>query len=89
MLCARLRCKMAARDATGLKRSEDILVALESAGGYKVTDEDGHDVEFGSLFQTNKAIIIFVRVGLHHNVCTIYVLYGEYTIYGVHNEGFH
>ena len=48
--------------ATGSQRSEDILVALKSASELAVIDEDGHRVDFGSLFKDTKAIIIFVRV---------------------------
>lgn len=53
---------MAAGGVTDSKRFGDTLVALESTNMQKVTDENGHDVEFGSLFKDTKAIIIFVRV---------------------------
>ena len=60
-----LVAKMAAGEVTGAKRSEDTtLVALESASKLRVTDENGQNIEFGSLFKSDKVIVIFVRVGL-------------------------
>ena len=53
---------MAVGSATGSKRPEDVLAALESASKQTVTDENGQNIEFGSLFKSNKAIVIFVRV---------------------------
>ena len=62
---------MAVGGSTGSERSEDILVALKSASELTVKDEDGHDIEFGSLFKDTKTIIIFVRVRLRYTINTL------------------
>ena len=49
---------------TDSKRLGDTLVALESVNKLTVTDENGHTVEFGSLFKDTKAIVFFVRVSI-------------------------
>ena len=56
--------EMAVGRVAGAKRSEDTLAALESAKKLTVMDEDGQQVDFGSLFKDNKTIVIFVRVSL-------------------------